>query len=70
MMKDRFAISRKTLDVREKYYDEFRKFLSAKQVQKIYDQGFMNRGKFQKEINRRQGMKRPIAGQHPQMSRK
>lgn len=57
MMKDRFAISRKTLDVREKYYEEFRKFLSPKQVQKVYDQGFMNRGKFRDEMNRRQGMK-------------
>lgn len=57
MMKDRFAISRKTLEVREKYYDEFRKFLSPKQVQKVYDQGFMNRGKFHDEMNRRQGVK-------------
>ena len=64
MMKDRFAISRKTLDVREKYYDEFRKFLSPKQVQKVYDQGFMNRGKFQNEMNRRQGMKRPGGNAH------
>lgn len=69
MMKDRFAISRKTLDVREKYYDEFRKFLSPKQVQKIYDEGFMNRGKFQNEMNRRQGMKRPGQGQRSPMPR-
>jgi len=59
MMKERFALSRKILDIREKYYDEFRKFLSPKQVKKIYDQGEMNRGKFQNELNRRQGM-RPI----------
>ena len=64
MMKDRFAISRKTLDVREKYYDEFRKFLSPKQVQKVYDQRFMNRGKFQNEMNRRQGMKKPGGNAH------
>ena len=69
MMKERFAISRKTLDVREKYYDEFRKFLSPKQVQKIYDEGFMNRGKFQNEMNRRQGMKRPGQGQRSPMPR-
>lgn len=69
MMKDRFAISRKTLDVREKYYDEFRKFLSAKQVQKIYDEGFMNRGKFQNEMNRRKGMKHPGQEQHTPMPR-
>lgn len=58
MMRERFAESRKMLDIREKYYDEFRKFLSPKQVQKVYDQGQMNRGKFHKEMNRRAGMKR------------
>lgn len=57
MMKERFALSRKILDIREKYYDEFRKFLSPKQVKKIYDQGEMNRGKFQNELNRRQGIR-------------
>jgi len=59
MMRERFAVSRKMLDVREKYYDEFRKFLAPKQVQKIFDKGQMNRGKFHKEMNRRAGMKRP-----------
>ena len=62
MMRDRFKQSRKMLDIREKYYDEFRKFLSPKQVQKIYDQGQMNHGKFHKEMNRRAGMKRPMDG--------
>ena len=57
MMRDRFKQSRKMLDIREKYYDEFRKFLSPKQVQKVYDNGQMNRGKFRKEMNRRVGMK-------------
>ena len=67
MMRDRFKQSRKMLDIREKYYDEFRKFLSPKQVQKIYDQGQMNQGKFFKEMNRRAGMK--PQGSHP-MSQK
>ena len=58
MMRDRFKQSRKMLDIREKYYDEFRKFLSPKQVQKVYDEGMMNRGKFHQEMNRRAGMKR------------
>ena len=62
MMRDRFKQSRKMLDIREKYYDEFRKFLSPKQVQKIYDQGQMNHGKFHKEMNRRAGMKHPMEG--------
>lgn len=59
MMRDRFKQGREMLDIREKYYDEFRKFLSPKQVLKIYDQGQMNHGKFHKEMNRRAGMKRP-----------
>lgn len=58
MMRERFATSRKMLDIREKYYDEFRKFLAPKQVQKIFDKGQMNRGKFNKEMNRRAGMKK------------
>ena len=58
MMRERFAISRKMLDIREKYYDEFRKFLAPKQVQKIFDKGQMNRGKFHEEMNRRAGMKK------------
>ena len=58
MIKGRFTQSRKMLDLREKYYDEFRKFLSPKQVQKVYDKGMMNRGKFHQEMNRRAGMKR------------
>lgn len=58
MMRDRFAQSRKMLDIREKYYDEFRKFLSPKQTQKVYNQGMVNRGKFHQEMNRRTGMKK------------
>ena len=59
MMRNRFKQSRETLDIREKYYDEFRKFLSPKQVEKVYNQGMMNQGKFHKEMNRRAGMKKP-----------
>ena len=59
MMRDRFKQSRKMLDIREKYYDEFRKFLSPKQVEKIYNKGMKNQGKFHKEMNRRAGMKKP-----------
>ena len=59
MMRTRFAISRKMLDIREKYYNEFRKFMTPKQVQKIFDKGVENHGRFQKEMNRRAGMKHP-----------
>ena len=68
MMRDKFKVGRKMLDLREKYYDEFRKFLSPKQVQKVYDQGQENHGKFHKEMNRRAGMKHPH-GDRPQGER-
>ncbi len=55
MMRNRFTQARKMLDIREKYYDEFRKFLSAKQVQKVFDKGMDNNGRFRKEMNRRSG---------------
>lgn len=59
MMRDRFKQSRKMLDIREKYYNEFCKFLSPKQVQKVYDQGQMDNGMFYREMNRRAGMQQP-----------
>ena len=62
MMRYRFKQSRKMIDIREKYYDELRKFLSPKQVQKVYDQGQMNPSRFHKEMNRREGMRRPDGG--------
>ena len=68
MMRDKFKVGRKMLDLREKYYDEFRKFLSPKQVQKVYEQGQENHGKFHKEMNRRAGMKHPH-GDRPQGER-
>ena len=69
MMRDRFKQSRKMLEVREKYYDEFRKFLSPKQVQTVYDHGQMNRNLFHKEMNRRAGMKHERGGGHPHQGR-
>lgn len=62
MMRDRFKQSRKMLDIREKYYDEFRKFLTPKQVQKVYDQGQISHAKFRKEMNRRTDMKKREGG--------
>lgn len=56
MMRNRFTQARKMLDIREKYYNEFRKFLSAKQVQKVFDKGMDNHGRFRKEMNRRSVM--------------
>ena len=67
MMRDRFAQARKMLDIREKYYDEFRKFLSPKQVQKVFDKGMDNHGRFRKEMSRRSGMNKDGKRRGPQM---
>ena len=52
-IKGRFAQSRKILDVREKYYNEFRKILSSKQIMKIYQTEKSNANKLKKEFDRR-----------------
>ena len=69
MLKGRFARSRKMLDLHEKYYDKYRKFLSPKQIQKIYDFEMMNMGRVQQEINRRNMMRGQGNGQTQQASR-
>ena len=65
MLKNQFAQSRKMLDVREKYYNEFSKILSQKQIMKIYQQEKSNANKFKKEFDRRKGQK-PGQGHHHQ----
>ena len=57
MLRNQFTQSRKMLDVREKYYNEFSKILSQKQILKIYQQEKMNANKFKKEFDRRKGQK-------------
>ena len=36
-VKERFAHSQKILDIREKYYAEYSKFLTPKQIKKVYE---------------------------------
>ena len=62
-IKASFAQSRKILDVREKYYNEFSNILSQKQIMKIYQQEKSNMNKFRKEFDRRKGQK-PGQGHH------
>ena len=64
-IKDQFAQSRKILDVREKYYNEFRKILSPKQIMKIYQTEKSNANKFRKEFDRRRGQKNGEGRRHP-----
>ena len=63
MLRNQFAQSRKMLDIREKYYNEFSKILSQKQIMKIYQQEKSNMNKFRKEFDRRKGQK-PEQGHH------
>ncbi|WP_303010629.1 hypothetical protein [uncultured Bacteroides sp.] len=64
MLKNQFTQSRKMLDIREKYYNEFSKILSQKQIMKIYQQEKSNMNKFRREFDRRKGQK-PGPGHHP-----
>lgn len=66
MLRNQFTQSRKMLDIREKYYNEFSKILSQKQILKIYQQEKMNANKFRKEFDRRKGQK---PGQRPRAPR-
>lgn len=64
MLRNQFTQSRKMLDIREKYYNEFSKILSQKQILKIYQQEKMNANKFRKEFDRRKDQ-RPGQGHKP-----
>ena len=37
VIKHQFAMAKQKVEIREKYYAKFRKFLSPKQIEKIYD---------------------------------
>lgn len=45
MMDERFARSQKILDLRKKYYSKYNKFLTPKQIERVYEleKGMMNR---------------------------
>lgn len=63
-MKERFAHSQKILNLREKYYGEYSKFLTQKQIQRVYqlERQMMQRLSKQRMGNRQGGgkpMKRP-----------
>ena len=54
----RFAQAHKILDIRERYYNEFKKILKPRQIQEMYkaEKGIQN--KVRKEIGRRKNIKR------------
>lgn len=53
MITDRFEKCRQILDIREKYYKEFKKILSPRQILKVYQIEQKNMGKIKKELNQR-----------------
>lgn len=57
-MKERFERSQKLLDIRKKYYEEYSKFLTPKQIQRVYaiEKNMMNR--LGKRAGRRNGRAR------------
>lgn len=60
MIKDRFAKSRKMLDLRESYYGQFRKILTPKQIWKMYQTEGQNASKIKRVLKNRnahRGMK-------------
>lgn len=58
-IKQRFAMSEKILDIRQKYYKKYSKFLTQAQIERVYEQErkIMNRHakRGQRQHNKRQG---------------
>lgn len=69
MLQKQFEQSRKVLDIREKYYKEFSKILTQKQILKIYQQEKRQPGKFRPNFDRRQAQK-PGQGLKPRQGQK
>ena len=63
-IKERFERSQQILDLREKYYEEYSKFLTQQQIQRVYEleRQAMNR----LEKHHRHGQKGPQAPRSPQ----
>ena len=56
-IKKRFEMSDKTLDIRQKYYKEYSKFLTQKQIQRVY--------KIEKNMMKRFAQRKGKKGQRP-----
>lgn len=70
-IRTRFAMSRAIIDVREKYYKEFRAFLNPKQIQKLYDLEKKQGEQMQRQHQKRGSEGgRPAGGQMPPRPRK
>lgn len=62
-MRQRFERSQKTLDIRDKYYKEFSKFLTQRQIEQMYDKERKMMQRFKKrhddKAKRHDGKRRP-----------
>ena len=65
-IKKRFEMSEKILDIRQKYYKEYSKFMTQKQIQRVYEieKNMMKRFAQRKGKNGQ----RPMRGKHEQRS--
>ncbi len=63
MIKDQFAQTRKMVDIQEKYYTEFQKILTPKQILRIYHP--MNQRMFNDKGPKHQRRMRPNMNMHP-----
>ena len=64
-IEEQFAHGRKMLDVKEKYYKEFKKVLNIRQIQKIYKLERSNMHRLGKEMNHRKNMKPQMGNRRP-----
>lgn len=58
-IKQRFAMSEKILNIRQKYYKEYSKFLTQAQIEKVYEQERKMMNRLAKRGQRGQGQHRP-----------
>ena len=63
-IKKRFEMSEKILDIRQKYYKEYSKFLTQKQIQRVYEVEKNMMKRFAQ--HKRKGGQRGMRGQHGQ----
>ena len=64
-IEEQFAHGRKMLDVKEKYYKEFKNVLNIRQIQKIYKLERSNMHRLGKEMNHRKNMKPQMGNRRP-----
>lgn len=66
-IKMQFATSRKIVDIREKYYGEFRKYLNPRQIQRVYELEKRQSEKIKMQQTQRKAQKKNGKGGKPNM---